>query len=332
MKANRGQILIFALVAMAVGLIVFSPMLYFLESSSTQYLREINRTTAYYTTDAMMENILGDIYSGVDVLNQNLSTPYNLLNPPNGSGYLNSGYNVSVSINNSITQTLPPPAGAAGWIYLDPGILICNTSPCDPNYLLGSLGAGLSHNYSIYLAPGNVVGVNWQFDGHSSWCLGDFFYYPNGSIQIRYPNQSVAIRCAGTNDSCPVTLGLNYSVPVGGPSGNYTIQFTNEHSHRHVGYMCWFIACACYYDEDDYLSSTAFSGVGEADHTWIRVGTMIGGQVYSYQDYMITATAKDKNGRNMVSITAVVRSNPGPLAWWKQQTVEIPGWQITYYQ
>jgi hypothetical protein len=332
MKAKRGQILIFALVAMAVGMIVISPILYFLESSSIQYLHEINRTTAYYTTDAMMGNILGDIYSGVDVYNQNLSASYNLLNPSNGSGYLNSGYNVSVSINNSITQTLPPPKGAVSWIYLDPGISVCNTSSCNPNYLLGSLGAGLIHNYSIYLYAGNKIEVNWTYYGNNLYdgCGYSYSYYCQGSMQMLYPNGTVIANTArsgsGYSQNNPVTLNFNYTVPANA-SGNYTIQFKNKDSYHNV--PTWW--CVWYYQDNDALNCV-FSGAGQTDHTWVRVGTMIGGQVYSYQDYMITATAKDKNGRNMVSITAVVRSSPGPLAWWQHQTVEIPGWQITYYQ
>ena len=333
MKAKRGQVLILALLALAAGMIVIAPLLYFLDSSSTQYLHESTRTIAYYTTDDVMENILSDIYSGVDVYNQNLNAPYSQ------SNYLNSGYDVNVSINYATTQSLPAPTGTGDWIYLDPGVTTCNTSSCDPTFLLGSLALGNTHSYSLYLAGGNQVQVNWAINESLppfvGWCLLWFGTCPacpyncGGSVWMVDPNGSEisGTRVSGNSSTATLTLNLSWSVPAG-TSGNYTIYFQNTNTYRYLTNNPCFCTCTT----NQTVAYTAFSGTGETDHTWVAVGKPVGGQVYSYQDYVITAnTTRTGTSQKILSISAVVRGSPGPLAWWQEQTVEIPSWQIKYY-
>jgi hypothetical protein len=337
-KAKKGQLLILTLIVMAIGLIVISPLLRYLDSSYTQYLHELNRTNAYYTADAMMENILNDIYRGVDVYNQNVSAPYNLLNPLNGSGYLNSGYDIGVVINNSIPQSLDTPQGSSDWIYLDPGISTCNTSSCNTSLLLGSLGKDLTHDFQLYLIGGNQVQVNWAFDDEGvrycywlvfMFCSARCPYYVSGSMWM-LDRDGVKIPLTERNgsapESTPLHLWFNWSVPEGA-TGNYTIQFKNTGCHRYA-VRDWLGSCLG--DELRASYSEPFVAVDDTNYTWVRVGKEIEGVAYSYQDYMITATAK-RNNQDIVSITALVRHSPGPMAWWKDQIVEIPGWQVTYY-
>ena len=336
-KAKKGQILILTIIVMAIGLIVISPLLAYLDSSYSQYLHELNRTTAYYATDAMMENILNDLYQGVDIYNQNASTPYN----QNGSNYLNSGYDISVAINNSILYSLPTPQGASNWSYLDPGITICDNSSCDTSKLLGSLATGATHNYSIYLVGGNQVQVNWAVNEPAppvcGWivviiipvyvCCAACPNHSEGSMWMLYPNGSPVAGTAvnGSVTNAPLTLNFNWSVPEGA-SGNYTIGFKNINSYRKYSDNVWFCNC----NVNNSVASTVFSSSGATDHTWVRVGKEIGGEVYSYQDYMITATARRAN-QDVLSIIAYVRQSPGPITWWKDQIIEIPSWQIIYY-
>jgi len=333
-KAKKGQILILTIIVMAIGLIVISPLLAYLDSSYSQYLHELNRTTAYYAADAMMENILNDLYRGVDIYNQNESTPYN----QNGSDYLNSGYNISVAINNSILYSLPTPQGSSNWSYLDPGITICDNSSCDTSKLLGSLALGATHNYSIYLVGGNQVQVNWAVEnvappvcGFTLWpfyrCSATCSNHSEGTIQMLYQNGSPVAGTAvnGSVTNAPLTLNFSWSVPEGA-SGNYTIQFKNTNSYSKYSSTHWADNC----DGNDSVVSTVFSSSGATDHTWVRVGKEIGGEVYSYQDYMITAKARRAN-QDVLSIIAYVRQSPGPITWWKDQIIEIPSWQIIYY-
>jgi hypothetical protein len=75
-----------------------------------------------------------------------------------------------------------------------------------------------------------------------------------------------------------------------------------------------------------------FSGIGETNHTWVRVGNSYGGQVYQYQDYTITTTAKlASTNADILRIVACVRQTPGSLMWWEHQSLAVISWMITYY-
>jgi len=380
-KAKKGQILIITLLVMAIGLIIISPVLQYLDSSITQYLHDVVRTNAYYAADAMMQDILADIHSGIDVYNQNVSVPYSQ------SDFLYSGYNVNVSINYATLQGMPAPQGSGDWLYLDPGVKICtDTTTCNTSQLLGSLSVGATHNFSVYLVGGNVIKVNWTIDesdnlvcwfgilwlsvipfrkgrmkskitlltlailviasltvvgcrSHWNCCENPCNpYHFNGSMWMNNPNGSTiqeigvnGIVSSGTvtsNTNPQLTLNFSWSIPEGA-NGNYTISFKNNNSYFTVSTFDSHGNGDCCSHNNNFASAV-FSGDGAINRTWVAIGKQIGGQVYSYQDYMITATAK-KNGQNIVSITAVVRHSPGPLAWWQEQTVVIPSWQVYYY-
>ena len=103
MKAKKGQILIFALISMAVGLIVIAPLLHYIDSSYNLYSNKLKGTMAYYTVDAMLEKIFSDMYAGQDVYyNSSIYSP--------AGAWLN-GYNINTSIKDSIAA--PPPGAAA---------------------------------------------------------------------------------------------------------------------------------------------------------------------------------------------------------------------------
>jgi hypothetical protein len=275
----------------------------------------------------MTGNILNDVYNGINVYDQNMSTPYSQ------SDYLNSGYDVSVEINISMPFPLPVPEGVDDWRYLDPGVAICDTPPCDSTLLLESLGYGKTHEYTIYLIGGHEVQTSWSFDDETVCCFwgcgaGRCAYYSVGSMWMEDPD-GVLVPGTSVNQSTvstPLKLRFNYSVPEGA-SGNYTIKFKNNNSQRTIPN----ILCACDTTENRPAYSAPFVAGDDPNYTWVRIGKLIDGQVYSsYQDYRITATAS-RNGEDIVSITMYVRHTPGPLGSWLEQTVEIPGWQAIYY-
>lgn len=325
MKPKKGQILIIVLMIMAIGLIVISPLLHYVDTSYNIYLRNLKATNAYYATDAMMEYIINDIFSGIDVYNQNISTPYNQLN------YLNSGFDINVTISNTVALPLPPPKAYDEPVVLDPGI----------PFGLGTLAAGATHDYNIYLLGNTSVEVNWPFnDGpkYGAWgffCYNECDYFTNGSISI-YKCTDNSSNCStrvlqygpitGQNTSAQLQLNTKWNVSAG-QSGWYTIRFKNQ-SWRMNQVAFW--GCACSGNEPSSVTSRPFSGANESNYTWVKIGKQVGGEFYLYQDYTVKATA-EQNNKSIVSITAYVRHSPGPLAWWKTQTVEIPTWQVTYY-
>jgi hypothetical protein len=323
MKTRKGQILILTLIVMAMGMIIISPMLGYLDSSYRQFTYEIIQTKAYYTTDAVMETIISDIYRGVNIYEQNISTPYG-----QGTVFLDSGYTIEVGINRSIPFPLPTPQGSSDWFYFDPGITICNSSSCDSSKLLKSLAYGSTHNYSVYLVGGNSVQINWAMDDSHDWCwLGSGSYHVGGTLSIYYWNGTKAAGpSGGINTSQMCRIWLNWSVPEGS-TGNYTIAFKNNNCYRQT--VSNVITCS-FTNTTRPSYSAAFLGADDTDYTWVRVGTEINGEVYSYNDYYVTATAKRGN-EPIVSIVAAIRHNPGPQGYWMEQTVEIPSWQITYY-
>lgn len=332
LKAKKGQVFILVLMVMAIGLIVISPLLDYLSSSYRTYTRDVIKTNAYYAADAMMAYILHDIQRGVNVYEANVETAYSQ------DDYLGSGMDVSVTINDSMPQPVATPEGGSGWIYLDPGITICADTSCDSTLLLNSLGYGKTHDFPVYLVEDADIEVNWTMDdpGATCWCDdgGHCAYYLGASMWMNYPNGSkiTATEVSGSSSNNPLTLNFNWTAPE---TDTYTVQFENTGCHRDQARNCgWFFVCfftGCDTNQVNRPSlSAAFGGNGDTDYTWVRIGKEEDGVVYSYQDYSVTATAS-KNGEDLVSITAYIRHSPGPLAYWLEQTVEIPSWQVTYY-
>jgi hypothetical protein len=158
---------------------------------------------------------------------------------------------------------------------------------------------------------------------------GQCSYHLGGSIWMLYPNGSTipGTTFSGSSTSTALNIRLNYSVPDEG-TGNYTIQFKNTGCYRQSNADFF---CGCSGNQTRPSYSASFAGTDDTSYTWVRVGKEEGGVVYSYQDYTITATAKNDKGQEIVSIIAYVRHSPGPLAWWKEQIVEIPSWQVIYH-
>ncbi|MFA5054661.1 MAG: hypothetical protein WC562_00600 [Dehalococcoidia bacterium] len=323
LKAKKGQVFILVLMVMAIGLIVISPLLDYLSSSYRTYTKDLIKTNAYYAADAMMEYIIHDIQRGVNVYELNASTSYSQ------DDYLDSGMDVTVTINDSMPQPLAPPEGGSGWTYLDPGILICPEASCDSTLLLSSLGYGKTHDFPLYLVEEADIEVNWTMDDEGRWFLfcGTCSYYLGASMWMNYPNGSkiAETEVSGSSTNAPLTLNFDWTVPEGG-TGDYTVQFKNTGCHRQ-SQCSWF---SCDGNENRPSYSASVSGTGDTSYTWVKIGMEKDGVVYTYQDYSVTATAS-KNGEDLVSITAYIRHSPGSMVYWLEQTVEIAGWQVTYH-
>jgi len=329
MKTKKGQILVLVLMVMVIGLIIISPLLSYVSTSYNIYLHNLIDTNAYYTADAMMAKILNDVYSGISVYGQNMSTPYSKKN------YLYSGYDIDVVINDSVAQPLPTQQKANDWIYLDPGVTVANPGNA---YTLGSLPYGQKYEFPVYLLGNTSVEVNWTFNGTAAIlttcsCGNNCpVTCPYNCIGLIYINNSAGVpqyQVNGSSISKALELHGNWTVPAD-QSGTYNISFINR-SWRYNALQSP-SNCVCTGFEGRTANSESFNGSGIYGNgdTWVKIGKQVGGQVYLYQDYTITATAK-KNNQNILSITACIRQTPGPLAWWKEQTVEIPSWQIKYY-
>jgi hypothetical protein len=319
-KAKKGQILILVLMLMAVGLIVISPLLAYLNTSYNIYAGKLEDATAYYTVDAMMGKIFGDMYTGANVyiLNRSDSTRYN---NQSASGWLN-GYNISTYINNSIASPPPPSLGeTADWIYRDPG--------CDfgLNTLAHSDDPANAYKFNMSLTEGTSVMSNWYFQDSKS---GSCNYTCSGVMWIAYANGSAVP--GATTGILPFTNAgfsgnLNWTVPPGG-TDNYSVRFQNLATRKS--------GTGCGTTSDRSMSQMfvkpTFSGIGDPLYTWVRLGNSYGGQVYLFQDYTITITARRvSTNTDVLTITACVRQTPGPLQQEDHQTLAVVSWTVTYY-
>ena len=331
MKAKKGQILVFVLALMAIGLIMISPLLHYLGTSLNVYLRNLEENNAYYVADALMEEIIRDLYRGDDVYNSCLNGAYDDWSNESivESKLEIGGFTVDLTINDSVTVPMPP-GEEVDYVYLDPGV----------EFGLASLAHGAEYDFEVYLTGGIDIQTHWVFGdfgemGNQVPCgwfdLGrkTCAYWPHGQIWIEKDGEGVvAGPINGTATSAAATAHLNYSVPDG-EGGDYTITFKNDLSKRWSDINWW--SCGCEDEVYCAVSTEAFSGAGESDHTWIKLGKDDGeGHISLYRDYTITATAI-KGGEDILSITACIRQTPGPITWWLDQKINITSWQIEYY-
>ena len=313
-KAKKGQILILVLILMAVGMIVMAPLFHYLNSSYDLGLSKITDTQAYYAVDAMIGKIFSDMYAGQDVYINNSAHPEYYSN----ASWLN-GFQINTSIINSM-QSPPPPSGStadAGWIYMDPG--------CDLG--LNSLASGTAdqHLFNISLTGGTTVTAHWYFQDNKA---GSCSYYDNGKMWITYPNGSYtngspAVLSNGVSKA--FNQSLSWTVPQNG-SAVYTIHFQNL-AVRGSGSGCP-NGSRNFYDSG-WVKKPTFSGIGDPTYTWVSIGNSSGGQVWQYQDYTITTTARRDN-KDILKVTACVRQSPGPLVWWQQQNLAVVSWIVCY--
>lgn len=110
LKAKKGNTLIVVLCVMAMGIIIISPLLHYVETTTNRYKSEIVDTNAYYAADALMEKIMSDLYVLTNISLENQNGNYSMHVP---NGWLN-GYNASATINASPLWAAPPSLTTGG--------------------------------------------------------------------------------------------------------------------------------------------------------------------------------------------------------------------------
>ena len=324
MKAKNGQILILTLIIMAIGMIVISPLLSYQASSFRIYTEKEKKVLAYLAADAMMTQIFADIYMGKNIYVLNIEDPERY--SPEGE-WLN-GFDIRTSIDDYMENPPPPLSGDMDWVYLDPEI----------NFGLNTLAYNAIHSFELYLTGNTTVTVNWYFrDSRSGicnyFCTGRMWITDSDHITVQYGNSS-SVDTGEISNGTNVAFQqqLTWTVPEG-QSGDYFIKFQNLATRRSGGGGCGTIN---YRSMSDFSAESSppgrptFSGIGDEQYTWVRIGTADGDQVYLSQDYTVTITAS-RRGTDVASIKACLRQWPGPMIRWEEQSIAVLSWIISYY-
>lgn len=303
---------------MAIGMIVISPLLSYQASSFRIYTEKEKRALAYLAADAMMTQIFADIYMGKNIYVLNIEEPERY--SPEGE-WLN-GFDIRTSIDDYMEDPPPPLSGDMDWVYLDPAI----------SFGLNTLAYNAIHSFPAYLTGNTTATVNWYFrDARAGPCN----YFCTGRMWIEDSSNVVV---AGSRDddlsngtNVAFQQQLTYTVPQG-QSGVYRFYFHNLATRR-SGSGCGTIN---YRSMSDFSAESSppgrptFSGIGDEQYTWVRIGTADGEQVYLSQDYTVTITAS-RRGADVASITACLRQWPGPMIRWEEQSIAVLSWIISYY-
>lgn len=85
------------------GIIIISPLLHYVETTTNRYKSEMVDTNAYYAADALMEKIMSDLYVLTNISVEYQNGNYSMQSP---NGWLN-GYNANATINTSPHWTAP---------------------------------------------------------------------------------------------------------------------------------------------------------------------------------------------------------------------------------
>jgi len=172
----------------------------------------------------------------------------------------------------------------------------------------------------LYLDPGLVFWMQDIPPGGTASCSFDFDLLTGMSVEINwvlFPDApagvstwELSIEKDGdlidppgevTDTGSPAVLEA-LDLDVGNYKANFWVQ--NNHASKSL-YTVPFIS----------------SRAGSSDYTWLKLYP-------GYQEYVITSTAKDDDGTEIIKITCYAIRLPGPSGWWLKQTVEIIAWQI----
>jgi hypothetical protein len=275
-----------------------------------------------------MGKIFSDMYSGDNIYINN-KDHYDYYNNQSEGGWLN-GFKISTSVNNSIAAPPPPPSGSSGevsWMYQDPGC----------GFGLNSLAYDGIYIFNKSLTEGTTVTVNWYFtDTSSNPTKPACTYSSKGRMWIENQNVIPSVTVCGSKtvdlniDNTPFQQQLSWTVPQNG-SAIYSIGFQNR-ATRKTGTSC---GTTTPRSMSDFSLTTippgrpTFSGIGETNHTWVKIGNSSIGGAMLYQDYTITTTARLRN-TDILSITACVRQTPGPSLEFEHQSLAVVSWIVCY--
>lgn len=156
-------------------------------------------------------------------------------------------------------------------------------------------GVTASCSFDFDLLTGMSVEINWVLfpDAPAEDCDWELSIEKDGDL-IDPPGEV-------TDTGSPAVLEA-LDLEVGNYKANFWVQ--NNHASKSL-YTVPFIS----------------SRAGSSDYTWLKLYP-------GYQEYIITSTAKDDDGTEIIKITCYAIRLPGPSGWWLKQTVEIIAWQI----
>ncbi|MBA7600387.1 hypothetical protein ES703_07437 [subsurface metagenome] len=157
-------------------------------------------------------------------------------------------------------------------------------------------GGSASCSFDFDLLTGMNVEINWVLfpDAPAGVCTWELSLEKDGDL-IDPPGE--------TGTGSPAVLEA-FDLDAGNYKANFWVQ--NNDSTKSLYTVPFSARRACF-----------------PDYTWLEVTP-------GYQEYIITSTAKDDDGTEIVKITCYAIRTPGPSGWWQKQAVEIIAWKIEW--
>jgi hypothetical protein len=325
MRKKQGQIYIYVVVLMAIGMIVISPLLSYINSSNQMLMNSKRETDAYLAADAGMAAVISDITQF------RINSSYTLEVSLNG-------FTSSVSVTTPADDSVAPPPAEENVLYIDPGVAIgmqCLNARTDqtPSRWVFKLIIPQDHSINVSWVHnrGDTCG-NWQenlgegrgkiwLDTDANPSTGNPGYIAVSQTQYWSLNQSIEIGWPS-----PVTLNVSWPTINTSRTDNdqyYLIfdQFSGyEKKHGQQYSWVWQLS-----------NAIPFDATGNSSNTWVKIGKIdASGNSIACQDYIVSSTVKDDSDNDIVKITAYIRQTPGAAAWWREQKFEILSWQVTW--
>jgi hypothetical protein len=278
-----GQVLILAIILMAVGALVMTPLLSQLATGLGRGGSEREQRFKVYVAEAAINRTMADLIRGAD----GVATTYTTTEPNTGNNNvytITTSYTApSVTVSDytpSVTLTLPTSVQSQPTAfpnYFDPGIT-------HPN--LATVAPGRAYLMRLYNVKAGTIQVNWAYSPAGISRIAIWRGMPVVSL---VPIPAGLVITAPTNNpildtgSSPSTATYSRTVALAvnpatdNSGGVYTIVFENRHNVT--------------------LTTAAFAPSGGTSNTWVYAK--------AYRDYNVTATV------GSVSVSAYVRQAPG---------------------
>jgi Tfp pilus assembly protein PilX len=299
-RGERGQILAWALIFLALGALVVTPMLGYASTVFRGQAYTFDRTQQQYAAEAAIRCVMADLAMGADAI----PTTYNTYSPhkpgqPYTAYQITTSYAASSVIVNGYTAAASIAAPQVGAVpagsqqYIDPGA----SAP-----QLSSVSTGTGYLMRLFNVRAGTLIVNWAYSpaGRARVAVWDGLPV-NPSTGVPYPPGQIA------------------SFPVETPVADSHWSNTTANSVRTPALATqegkvYSIVFFIYAGQAGSRTTQPFAGGGGADETWMYLA--------AYRDYLITATAGD------VAIRGYIRQVPGysqpPTTWSASSVTWVP--------
>ncbi|MBI2865741.1 MAG: hypothetical protein HYX99_00050 [Chloroflexi bacterium] len=286
-KGSRGQILPLAIVLLAAGMLVLTPLLSQLATMLQKGGNEREQRMKVYAAETSINRVIADLIRGAD----GVGTTYTTTQPHTGGSFqtftITTSYSApSVTVNDyTPTITISLPTGtqarpATQLNYVDPGV----THP-----QLATIPGGYTYLIRLYNVKAGTLQVNWAYSPAGISRLGVWAGmpvdnrtnqpYPPGQLD-RWPTEQPILDTGFTSATATFnrTAAIAVDPATDGSGGVYTLVFDNSRGTQSK-------------------TTAAFAASGGPGDTWVYVK--------AYKDYIITATVGG------VSVSAYLRQVPG---------------------